>query len=125
MTFSDFLIKSKSLFFHFLHLHITTEAMGIWRFAGAFAVVERQKEMRAQRPLNARQPANGHRRVLAAGFLFIVSQKIRHLFFAHCPTSRTGINYNPVINFFVRNPFKCFKSCHDKRLNTRVTLFVP
>jgi len=38
--------------------------MGIWRSAGGFPVVERQKEMRAQRPLNARQPANGHRRVL-------------------------------------------------------------
>jgi hypothetical protein len=31
--------------------------------------VERQKEMRAQRPLNARQPANEHRRVLAASSL--------------------------------------------------------
>jgi len=30
--------------FIFLHLHLTTEAMGIWRFAGAFAVVERQGE---------------------------------------------------------------------------------
>ena len=28
----------------FLHLPLTTEAMGIWRFAGAFAVVERQSE---------------------------------------------------------------------------------
>jgi hypothetical protein len=43
--------------------------MGIWRSAGEFPVVERQKEMRAQRPLNARQPANEHRRVLAAGHL--------------------------------------------------------
>ena len=43
--------------------------MGIWRFAGAFAVVERQKEMRAQRPLNARQPADAHRRVLCASSL--------------------------------------------------------
>ena len=42
--------------------------MGIWRFAGAFAVAQRQKEMRAQRPLNARQPANGHRRVLPVVF---------------------------------------------------------
>jgi len=39
--------------------------MGIWRSAGVFPVVERQKEMRAQRLRNARQPANGHRRVLA------------------------------------------------------------
>ena len=35
--------------------------MGIWRFAGAFAVVERQKEMLAQRLQNALQPANAHR----------------------------------------------------------------
>jgi len=27
-------------------LPITTEAMGIWRFAGAFAVVERQSELK-------------------------------------------------------------------------------
>ena len=40
--------------------------MGIWRSAGGFPVVERQKEMRAQRLRNARQPANEHRRVLWA-----------------------------------------------------------
>ena len=38
---------------------------GLGRSAGGFPVAKRQKEMRAQRPLNARQPANGHRRVLA------------------------------------------------------------
>ena len=38
--------------------------MGIWRSAGEFPVVERQKEMRAQMPLNARQPANDNRRVV-------------------------------------------------------------
>jgi len=38
--------------------------MGIWRFAGAFPVVKRQREMRAQNLLNARQPANDNRRVL-------------------------------------------------------------
>ncbi|MEI8274320.1 MAG: hypothetical protein WCG08_17035, partial [Paludibacter sp.] len=31
-------------FFLFLNCRLTTEAMGIWRFAGAFAVVERQSE---------------------------------------------------------------------------------
>jgi hypothetical protein len=30
--------------FFFFALALTTEAMGIWRFAGAFAVVERQSE---------------------------------------------------------------------------------
>jgi hypothetical protein len=40
--------------------------MRIWRSAGVFPVVKRQKEMRAQRLLNARQPANEHRRVLGA-----------------------------------------------------------
>jgi hypothetical protein len=39
----DFSAK-KSVFFLFLLCRITTEAMGIWRFAGAFAVVERQSE---------------------------------------------------------------------------------
>jgi hypothetical protein len=44
---------------------------GHWRSAGVFPVVKRQKEMRAQRLLNARQPANEHRRVLGARpFLF-------------------------------------------------------
>jgi hypothetical protein len=41
--------------------------------------VERQKEMRAQRLRNARQPANGHRRVLGGRFfiskVFLVFQK--------------------------------------------------
>jgi hypothetical protein len=44
--------------------------MGIWRSAGGFPVVERQKEMRAQRLRNARQPANGHRRVLGVRYFF-------------------------------------------------------
>ena len=57
--------------FSFLLLPLTTEAMGIWRFAGAFPVVQRQKEMRAQMPLNARQPANDNRRVLGVcSFVF-------------------------------------------------------
>jgi hypothetical protein len=38
--------------------------MGIWRFAGAFAVVERQSESGSKNLLNARQPANADRRVL-------------------------------------------------------------
>jgi len=38
--------------------------MGIWRFAGAFAVVKRQRKMREQNLQNARQPANANRRVL-------------------------------------------------------------
>ncbi len=43
---------------------LTTEAMGIWRFAGGFPVAIATKEMRAQRLLKARQPACEHRRVL-------------------------------------------------------------
>ncbi len=35
---------STILFFFFFACPLTTEAMGIWRFAGAFAVVERQGE---------------------------------------------------------------------------------
>jgi len=49
---------------------------GHWRSAGVFPVVERQKEMRAQRLLNARQPANEHRRVLYAAFYFILKSLI-------------------------------------------------
>ena len=37
---------------------------GHGRFAGEFPVVKRQKEMRAQNLLSARQPACEHRRVL-------------------------------------------------------------
>ena len=37
-------IHSFARLFSFFGLHLTTEAMGIWRFAGAFAVVERQSE---------------------------------------------------------------------------------
>jgi hypothetical protein len=37
---------------------------GHGRFAGEFPVVQRQKEMRAQNLLNARQPACEHRRML-------------------------------------------------------------
>jgi hypothetical protein len=46
--------------------------MGIWRSAGGFPVAKRQKEMRAQRSLNARQPANAHRRVLGGRFFFLI-----------------------------------------------------
>jgi hypothetical protein len=42
---------------------------GLGRAAGGFPVVKRQKEMRAQRLRNARQPANEHRRVLWASSL--------------------------------------------------------
>jgi hypothetical protein len=38
--------------------------MGIWRSAGAFPVVKRQREMRGKMLLNARQLANANRRVL-------------------------------------------------------------
>ena len=45
--------------FLFSNLLLTTEAMGIWRFAGAFAVVERQgecgsktAEMHVSQPMN-------------------------------------------------------------------------
>jgi len=46
---------------------------GHGRFAGVFPVVKRQKEMRAQNPLSARQPACDHRRVLGAAFLLSIS----------------------------------------------------
>jgi len=61
-------------FFFFFGLLPTTEAMGIWRFAGAFAVAERQSECGRKNPLNALQPPTAHRRVLGVGiFLFAIS----------------------------------------------------
>jgi len=46
--------------------------MGIWRFAGAFAVVERQGELKISEANAGTTPpkctANAHRRVLAAEF---------------------------------------------------------
>ena len=39
-----FVLEFLFFFFFFLLLPLTTEAMGIWRFAGAFAVVKRQSE---------------------------------------------------------------------------------
>jgi hypothetical protein len=68
--------------YQFYGLPLTTEAKGIWRFAGVFPVVERQKEMRAQNLLNARQPANELRRVLRASSLL----KIVFLVFNTCNT---------------------------------------
>ncbi len=50
--------------FLYLGLPLTTEAMGIWRFAGAFTVAQRQSECGSKTHLNARQAANEHRRVL-------------------------------------------------------------
>jgi hypothetical protein len=45
--------------FHFLLLPLTTEAMGIWRFAGAFAVVERQSECGSKTAgMHVSQPMN-------------------------------------------------------------------
>lgn len=47
--------------------------MGIWRFVEAFTVEPTQKPMRVQNLQNARQPANGHRRVLGVrSFCFSV-----------------------------------------------------
>ncbi len=47
--------------------------MDIWRSADEFPVAKRLKEMRAQSLLNARRPANEHRRVLGTGFLSFFS----------------------------------------------------
>jgi hypothetical protein len=45
--------------FHFLLCRLTTEAMGIWRFAGAFAVVERQSECGSKTAgMHVSQPMN-------------------------------------------------------------------
>ena len=45
--------------FLYLGLQVTTEAMGIWRFAGAFAVVKRQGECgRKTAEMHVSQPMN-------------------------------------------------------------------
>jgi len=47
------------MFFLFLELPLTTEAMGIWRFAGAFAVVKRQSESGSKTAgMHVSQPMN-------------------------------------------------------------------
>ncbi len=50
---------NKSVFFLFSLWLLTTEAMGIWRFAGAFAVVERQSECGSKTAgMHVSQPMN-------------------------------------------------------------------
>ena len=45
--------------FIFLYCRLTTEAMGIWRFAGAFAVVKRQSECGSKTAgMHVSQPMN-------------------------------------------------------------------
>ena len=56
-------------FLFFFRLAANDRGYGLGRSAGGFPVVKRQKEMRAQRLRNARQPANEHRRVLWASSL--------------------------------------------------------
>ena len=52
-------ISPNTLVFVFLHLRLTPKAMGIWRFAGAFAVVKRQSECGSNTcQLHVSQPMN-------------------------------------------------------------------
>ena len=52
-------ISPKNFLFHFLHWRITTEAMGIWRFAGAFTVAQRQGECGSKTAeMHVNQPMN-------------------------------------------------------------------
>ena len=53
-----------SVFLVFFTMTHNDRGYGHGRFAGEFPVVKRQREMRAQNPLSARQPACEHRRVL-------------------------------------------------------------
>ena len=45
-SFLSFIFNQNKVCLLFFKVRITTEAMGIWRFAGAFAVVERQSELK-------------------------------------------------------------------------------
>ncbi len=55
------------ILFIFSTMPANDRGYGLGRSAGEFPVVIATKEMRAQNPLSARQPACEHRRVLAAG----------------------------------------------------------
>ena len=73
--------------------------MGIWRFAGAFAVAQRQSECGRKNPLNARQSANDHRRVLAGrDFVLFIESSVR-------PSKKVCQTENQ--NFFVLIFFSC------------------
>ena len=52
-------LRAKISCLFFLEWGITTEAMGIWRFAGAFAVVKRQSECGSKTAgMHVSQPMN-------------------------------------------------------------------
>ncbi len=87
--FSRIIFANIHRFFLFLLLGITTEAMGIWRFAGAFAVVERQSECGSKTAgMHVSQPMT-HRRVLWPVVLLFFSRfvvnwlKAENLFILH------------------------------------------
>ena len=64
---------NKSLSFSFSLWPLTTEAMGIWRFAGAFTVAQRQGECGSKTAgMHVSQPMT-HRRVLCASSLVVYS----------------------------------------------------
>ena len=71
MCFSLSPLSIRSISF-FSRLAANDRGYGHWRSAGVFPVVKRQKEMRAQRQLNARQPANEHRCVMACSLFSVV-----------------------------------------------------
>jgi len=57
--FNSHFLSLVYIFFFFFGLPLTTEAMGIWRFAGAFAVVERQGECGSKTAgMHVSQPMN-------------------------------------------------------------------
>ena len=60
--------------------------MGIWRFAGAFAVAQRQSECGSKNLQIARQPANANRRVLGVRSFFVKVDSIEHRFNSCQPT---------------------------------------
>ena len=60
------------LFFIFFALGANARDYARWRFAGAFPVAARQKEMRAQMRQQAHQSPNAHRRVLGAYSLVVI-----------------------------------------------------
>ena len=68
----DFSTVSNKNTFGFFALGANARDYARWRFAGAFPVAVRQKEMREQKRQQAHQSPNAHRRVLGAYSLVVI-----------------------------------------------------
>ena len=83
----------KNFVFLFFTLTHNDRGYGHWRVAGAFAVAQRQSECGSKTCRNARQPANGHRRVLWGVFCQLLNLSFRffHQLFGRCSSVKLFI----------------------------------